>query len=120
MLCSTAFKLSSRAAAGLVAAVVLAGPTQGATPMQAPGHAMPSCAARAELKGVLESRYAERQAALGLAQDGRVLEVFVAPDGLTWTLLVTTKEGVSCILASGRSWLQHGPPKPGLDAGWSP
>lgn len=118
MLRPTALHLTSRITAGLVAAVILAGPILGATPTQP--QILPACVEWSVLKGVLETHYAERQAAIGLAQDGRLLEVFSAPDGTTWTLIVTSKDGMSCVLTSGRAWLQHTPPVPGLDSVWTP
>ncbi|MGE3289767.1 MAG: hypothetical protein AB7I59_02740 [Geminicoccaceae bacterium] len=114
------FRTTSRLVTGLVALLALAEPTLADTAAPAPDPHRPTCAARDEIKDVLEQRYAERQAALGLSQDGRLLEVFTAADGLTWTMLVTSTDGVSCVIASGRSWRQHTPPIPGLDAGWNP
>lgn len=118
MLRPTALHLTSWITTGLVAAVVLADPTLGAAPTQP--QLSPGCVERSVLKGVLETRYAERQAAIGLAQDGRLIEVFSTPDGTTWTLIVTSKDGMSCVIGSGRAWLQHAPPVPGLDADWTP
>ena len=62
------------------------------------------CGERAKLVDGLTQRYEEAQAGLGISQDGsRLFELFVSPKG-TWTALVSTAEGRSCIIAAGHSW----------------
>lgn len=118
MLRPTVLHFAIRITTAIAAVAIFAGPTLGAAPAQP--QLSPGCVERSVLKGVLETRYAERQAAIGLAQDGRLIEVFSTPDGTTWTLIVTSKDGMSCVIGSGRAWLQHAPPVPGLDADWTP
>jgi hypothetical protein len=33
-----------------------------------------------------------------------VIEVLKAPDGKTWTILFTSPNGASCLVASGEAW----------------
>jgi len=60
----------------------------------------------------LAQRYAETRVARGLSSNGRMIEVFASGDGATWTMVVTTPQGHSCIVASGEGWtgmLQRAP-----------
>lgn len=62
------------------------------------------CGKRGELIKVLEKRYKESRRAVGLSQKGsEAFEVFVSGKG-TWTVLMTTSKGLTCIMATGHSW----------------
>lgn len=62
------------------------------------------CGKRGDLIKVLKKRYQESRVAAGLSQKNtEVYEVFVSTKG-TWTVLMTTKAGVTCIMATGHSW----------------
>ncbi len=61
------------------------------------------CAQREEALTKLSKDYGENQVALGLTSDGNVLEVLASSSG-TWTILVTTPQGLSCGVASGQAW----------------
>ena len=61
------------------------------------------CAQRADLLEQLAGKYAEAPVAMGLADNGRLLEVIASEDGSTFT----TPEGLSCLMATGRSWLNR-------------
>jgi len=63
-----------------------------------------TCMKRVDLVRQLADRYQEAQAALGVADNGAAVEVFVNPDGGTWTLTMTMPNGVSCLLATGEHW----------------
>lgn len=71
------------------------------------------CGARAELVALLWGRYAETPRAMGLVAQDRMMELFASDSG-SWTLLVTTAEGLACLLASGQSF--QGPPAATLSA----
>ena len=62
------------------------------------------CTSHAEVTRQLHTKYAEARVALGLADNGGVVEVFSSGDGATWTLVLTMPNGVSCLLASGEAW----------------
>lgn len=61
------------------------------------------CAEREAALKKLSNDYGESQVALGLTSDGNVLEVLASSNG-TWTILVTTPQGLSCGVASGQAW----------------
>jgi hypothetical protein len=68
---------------------------------QSPG---PACVKRADLIKHLESKYHEAPAAVGLADNGSLLEVFSSKSGETWTVTVTMPNGISCMVATGQQW----------------
>jgi hypothetical protein len=76
------------------------------------------CADRATVIERLESRYGEVRQAMGLNRGNAVVEVFASAETGTWTILVTTPNGVSCLIASGDLWEQHSGPlrRPGKGA----
>jgi hypothetical protein len=82
------------AAAALIAAPALA-QTAG------PG---PACVKRADLLKHLEAKYHEAPAAVGIADNGALLEVFASKSGETWTVTVAMPNGISCMVASGQQW----------------
>jgi hypothetical protein len=61
-----------------------------------------NCADRAAIIKKLVG-YHEEAEAIGLNNDGTLLEVFVSPQG-TWTVLVSSPQGHSCIAAIGEAW----------------
>lgn len=74
--------------------IVLATPAQGQV----------YCDRRDIITARLESRYEEFQAAAGLATTGALVELWATQDGATWTLLVTTVNGITCVIAAGFHW----------------
>ncbi len=63
------------------------------------------CLDRDKLARTLDGRYSEKPIAAGLDSAGKLLEVFASGDGASWTMTVTSPEGVSCIIATGEQWL---------------
>jgi len=100
-------RVSIRAAAlvalGLLAAGVLplgSGPAFGQGAAQV-------CAARDGLLTQLERKYGEVPVAIGVTGGdggGALIELLTAKDGMTWTIILTTPKGVSCLIASGEGW----------------
>jgi hypothetical protein len=41
---------------------------------------------------------------IGLTDAGNLLEVLSADDGSTWSIIVTTPDGMSCLVATGEAW----------------
>lgn len=62
-----------------------------------------ACAKRTDAVTHLASKYEEAPVAIGIANNGGVLEVLSSEKG-SWTILVTMPNGVSCMLATGQSW----------------
>lgn len=91
---------------GLAAALIVLPTTAGAE--------MLPCASRDQIVSLLAEDYQEAPEAMGITQDGMLLEVFVS-DSRSWTVLLTTTTGVSCIAASGENWeRQKRKPQAGL------
>ena len=61
------------------------------------------CASHSELTALLE-KHGESQVAAGLTSGGGLLEVFATEDGSTFTIVITTPHGTSCVVESGRDW----------------
>lgn len=62
------------------------------------------CKPRADALRILADKYAEAPVAIGLANNGALVEVLAAKDGTTWTILVTTPAGRSCMVSAGENW----------------
>ena len=70
---------------------------------QAPAAGL-ACGDRTSLLKALADKYKEAPRALGLASSGKaVFEVYTSKTG-TWTILMTTTTGMTCIMAAGHSW----------------
>ncbi len=106
-------KISFRAAAFLAFALLAVGALPlGAGPLGSlafgPGPASAQgapaiCRARDGLLTQLESKYGEVPVAIGVA-DGALIELLTAKDGITWTIILTSPQGLSCLIASGEGW----------------
>ena len=68
-----------------------------------PAHAQSNCEARSSLIAKLDKGFGEQPIAIGLASTGNVLEVLISSDG-TWTIPVTSPDGLACIAAAGEHW----------------
>lgn len=63
-----------------------------------------TCGDRTTLLKALHEKYKESPRALGLASSGKAMfEVYTSENG-TWTILMTTAKGVTCVMAAGHSW----------------
>ena len=62
-----------------------------------------SCRARDGLLTQLEQKYGEVPVAIGVA-GGALVELLSTQDGMTWTIIMTSPQGVSCLIASGEGW----------------
>ena len=49
-------------------------------------------------------RYGETRQALGLAQQGAVIEMFASETSGSWTITVTMPNGTTCLVASGQAY----------------
>ena len=66
--------------------------------------AQPVCGPRDNFLDHLRGQYDEQPIGLGLTNGGGVIEVLTAPDGKTWTIIVTLPNGRSCVVAAGHAW----------------
>jgi hypothetical protein len=61
------------------------------------------CGDRGDVATKLQQGYAEKPISMGLANNGSVIEVFASNSG-TFTIVVTTPTGQSCLVAAGENW----------------
>lgn len=63
-----------------------------------------TCGARDAVIERLAERYGESRQSIGMAPEGRVVEVFASLESGTWTITVTMPNGMTCLVASGQSY----------------
>lgn len=65
------------------------------------------CLPHQDMVKVLNEGYEETRKSLGIAgiQQKAVMELFVSNVG-TWTVIITTPDGMSCIIAAGVSYME--------------
>jgi hypothetical protein len=61
------------------------------------------CAERQEVTNFLGQRYGETIQAMGITDQGALLDIYVSEQG-TWTIVLSLPNGPSCIVASGTDW----------------
>jgi hypothetical protein len=74
-----------------------------------PATAQTLCGPHTEIAEKLSNQFEERQSAVGLANNGTLLEVFTSKVG-SWTILFTRPDGISCLIVTGNSWLETAEP----------
>ncbi len=79
----------------LVAVFILFGATASA---QVP------CNQRAKIVTLLEGKYKEVPVAIGVNGKGHLVEVLSSEHGRTWTIIVTSPDGMSCVVSVGENW----------------
>lgn len=84
------------ALAGLLSSAAFAAPAPDAS-------AETMCGNRNDIVAKLSQYYNENPEAVGLVNNGAVIEVFVSNVG-TWTILATGTDGRSCVLSAGEGW----------------
>ena len=72
------------------------------TPAQSAGNM--ACGDRSDVLAQLGAKYHEAPSAIGIANNGGLLELLTTADGSTWTLIVSMPNGISCLLAAGEDW----------------
>ena len=75
----------------------------------APAAAQPVCLPRPQVVEQLQSDFGERLLWQGRrttepGQEGPVHEIFVSPNGGSWTLVHSMPNGLSCFVAAGTAW----------------
>ena len=74
------------------------------TSKQSAGDEPESCRPHSEVLSHLARSYGESPKSLGITDAGNLIEVLSATDGSTWSIVVTTPEGISCLVAAGEAW----------------
>lgn len=87
-----------------------------ATLVQAQG--MTNCAPRDRVVERLADKYGETRQSMGLGANNAVVEVFASLESGSWTITVTSVNGVTCLVASGQAFeeLAEALPPKGDDA----
>ncbi len=62
------------------------------------------CNQRDSVIGHLAQKYQEVPVAIGVTNRGGLVEVLSTGDGKTWTIIVSTPDGTSCLIAAGEGW----------------
>ena len=77
-----------------------------------------NCAPRDRVVSRLAEGYGETRQSIGLGANNAVVEVFASDDSGTWTITVTTPNGLTCLVASGQAFeaLAEALPATGNDA----
>lgn len=83
----------------LILAAALAGVASSASASE-----QPQCNDRKNVLDLLANKYKESPIALGVTNSGGLVEVLSNSKGGTWTIIVTTPQGVSCLVAAGEGW----------------
>jgi len=90
--------MKSRLPVSFLLASVFALSTTTATLAQGP------CNDRTEVLGHLAKKYQEEPVAVGVSNKGTLIEVLSTGDGQTWTIIASTPQGKSCVIAAGEGW----------------
>lgn len=93
---------------GLLAALLALGACTTAT-------AQSDCAPRDTAVEYLSEQWGEAIVGAGLESPTSILEVWVAEETGTWTIVRTTPDGMSCIVASGTDWRKGAPGPKGVE-----
>jgi len=80
----------------------------GLGPGSRPALGQGACAPRAELVRWLADRHGETPIAIGLTDDGQMVEVYASEHRMTWSIVTTRPDGSSCFLTTGQSWQELG------------
>ncbi len=77
-----------------------------------------NCGAREHVVQRLSETYGETRQSIGLGPNNRVVEVYASEETGTWTITVTSPNGVTCLVASGQAYesLAEALPTKGSDA----
>ena len=66
--------------------------------------AQPPCNQRDHIVTWLGATYKEVPVAFGVNGKGDLVEVLSSQDGFTWTIIVTSPDGLSCVVSVGEGW----------------
>ncbi len=67
--------------------------------------AQQACGNRDKIVGQLQTKYKETHRASGLETDTKMVEIWTSEESGTWTISITQANGVTCVAAAGKSWL---------------
>ena len=62
------------------------------------------CTKRPDIIRHLAMKFSETPVAIGVSGDGGVMEVLSSDTGGSWTIIITKRDGISCVIAAGENW----------------
>lgn len=71
-----------------------------------------NCAPRAVVLERLASKYGETRQSIGMGSRGVVMELFASDETGTWTITVTTPDGLTCMIGAGNSYEEQNSEEP--------
>lgn len=74
------------------------------------------CGPREQMASGLQKQYGEIVSSIGIDRGGRLVEVYVNPSTRTWSLVITTPGGPSCLVSAGEAWDRLDPKAPETDS----
>ena len=77
--------------------------------------AQPQCNQRIHVLGHLAEKYKEAPVVFGVTSEGRLIEVLSTSAGETWTIIVSTPDGTTCLIAAGEAWRRRPNAESALD-----
>lgn len=80
--------------------LLVLGLTSNALPMETQNQ----CEQRRTVLQYLSNEYSEKPVAMGVAENGGLIEVLSSQKGSTFTIIVTSPEGETCMVAAGEDW----------------
>ena len=84
--------------------LILAIPLLAAAALPAAAEESMACGKRDEMMGHLSGKYHEEPVAMGLATNGSLVEILVSAAGGSFTIVYTTPDGLTCMMAAGSNW----------------
>ena len=64
----------------------------------------PQCAKREQVVDLLATKYGETRQGMGMADNRSVMEMFASDATGTWTITISSPEGITCLVASGQGY----------------
>ena len=86
----------------LVAAFLLS------TPSASVGQVV-ACDERRSVLDHLASTYGESRVAWGITNGEQLVEVLSSGEDGTWTVIITGRDGIACLIAAGQDWRSYEP-----------
>jgi hypothetical protein len=87
----------------LMTTLVLAAVASVALP-PAPARAQMVCGKRADIISQLSEKYGETRRSMGLAAGRGVVELYASEETGSWTILMTSPQGIACMMAAGQAF----------------
>jgi hypothetical protein len=63
-----------------------------------------NCAPRAVVVEKLATQFGESRQSMGLGGNNQVVEIFASAETGSWTIVVSTPQGISCVVAAGQGY----------------